>query len=223
MTVVDTFITTLKKNVSFFFEKRNQKIALLVASILLVSVLSYGAYRWYSNYREEQAQKVLAESLELFQRAAESDSSVKWSDVSRAFEAGYALYPGSSLAAYFLAFQAESVMQEGDLERAIVLMEKSLAHMPHNSPFYYLYAVKNALMEHDSQDTAVRERGNKHLEELAYDKKNPDRDMALYYLGYFAAAAHNTERARELWTQLVREGSESVWANKAQTDLQALA
>ena len=215
-----TISNRINKVYYYLGTKAGLRNSIIAALVLVLCAGAFAAYHWYSIHREEQAHKVFARSMEEFEQAVTGDDMSKWSSVEQAFAAGYKSYSSSSLAPYFLAFQAEAQVQQNKLEEARTTLANSLKHIAKSSPLYYLYATKLALMSMDAEDMSVHESGKKMLAQLADDQKNPQRDMALYYLGYCSFVAHDRENAEIAWSKLLQSGADSVWAHLAQAKLE---
>ena len=82
----------------------------------------YG-YWVYRNNQEEAAQFALATCLEDMERASVDESSI-WPTVALASETGYRQHSGSSLAPYFLALEAQSLVAQGKLSEAIASLDR---------------------------------------------------------------------------------------------------
>lgn len=194
--------------------KKGMQLTLIIAVTIVSAVSLFGIYNWYRVRMNRHAQQILAQCLEEYQRATQNMQAQLWHDVERACEQGYSQYSSTDLSPFFLALQADALLFQDKATDALVLLNKTVANMSKSSPLYYLYATKLALMIHDYEQNDTQ------LQQLAQDSYNPYRDMAQYYLGYFAFAAGNTNQAQELWESLRQQ--QSIWAQRAQSQLQGL-
>ena len=182
-------------------------------------------YQWYEGYRTEQAHDALAHAVELFERAEQENTNVLWEEADRAFSQGYSYYSSSTLAPYFLAFQSEIAVRQGDLARARDIMDKAVKTMSPTAPLYVSYAIKFALMQIESGNPDAIESGKKLLHTLAHDVKHSDRDMALYYEGLLLFEQGDRPAAEKVWHSLIgsAQASDSIWAQIAQAKLEYAA
>lgn len=194
-------------------------VLLALCAVMILAVAGFG-YRWWTGYRSEQAHAGLARAIELFERAEQEGTASAWEEAERAFGQGYENYSGSSLAAYFLAFQSEIALRQGNTQKARELLGKAVQSMAVSAPLYGAYAVKLALMDMDSDNPDLIEKGTKALQQLASNTRNKDRDMALYYQGLHLFQAGDRAAAEKVWQPLVGvQGTDSVWAQAAQAKL----
>src|SRR3990167_10509378 len=152
-----------------FFSKYSRKkiyfVSLLVGALLLV-VLSWFLYHYIVLQREQKAQGALATRLEAQVAAADK---IIWADQIAAWDVAYYEHKHSKLAAYFLVFKAEAQIKQGDESAACATMIEALKVMPRNSPLFYLYATKLALMKIDSTVPVIHDMGIHELDILAHD------------------------------------------------------
>ena len=199
--------------------KYTRQLLLAVALLLVLGVATFG-YRWYGQWYTEKAHAELARAIELFERADQEGTQALWEEVDRSFSNGYSRNEGSSLAPYFLAFQAEAALRAGNNDKARDLEKKVLDHVSKGSPFHTAYAIKYARMNIDSGQPALIEQGMQSLQALANDAGNNERDMALYYLGLIAFENRDRATAQKVWDVLIKTyGQESMWAQIAQAKL----
>lgn len=182
----------------------------VLSGLVLFSVLgslAYLGHYFVSVSREKRAYKAFAESHDFFEQAlANSDAnknSEMWHDVELAFQNGYEKNKGSRLAPYFLAFKAEALLHQGNLDAALGTMDQMLGSLTQDAPLFGLYAIKRSLMRLDSAHDAVRDAGLNELMKLASEQvANPHRDMALYYLGEYYWVHDDQNKARIAWKYL---------------------
>jgi hypothetical protein len=196
----------------------------ILAGAGVVGVAGYGVYYYVTMKKSQKAQKALAESSEAFTKALQSEGKdVRWDDVHRAFQTAYDRYGSTWAGPYLLAYQADAYAYEGKLNEALAEMTKALSSLKKSSPVYAFYATKLALMKVDSTDSAVSQAGLKELDALAEDVRNPDRERALYYAGYFAERHGDLKKARASWSAIVQRGApDSVWVPAAKKKLDSL-
>ncbi len=190
----------------------------------LVLALAGGLYYRNTVTQAARAQKAFSDTFEAFEKALSAENNPDaLREIEQAWATGSLLYAKTPLAPYFRAFQAETLLREGKTAEARRLMHEMLDTLSHSSPLYYLYALKTALMDSDAQDQTTHEAGLQALTALAEDQHNPQRDIALYNLGYVSWMAGDYEQAQKIWARLIREsGSSSPWAGMAQSKLSQL-
>ncbi|MBA3752099.1 hypothetical protein H0X06_04885 [Candidatus Dependentiae bacterium] len=195
-------------------------MGLLLASSIIGA--GYLGYSWYKKNKEQAAYKDLSESIEGYIKASTSALSSKksfspqWTDVQRAFKIGAEINSSSSLYPYFLAYQADVLLQQGQNTEAIQIMDDAIAHLDRTHPLYYLYALKNALMKTDSQDASLSQAGREALEKLANDNANLLQDRAQYYSALDAYYRGDSGAAQKRFQQIIARGNvDSPWHQKA--------
>jgi hypothetical protein len=175
----------------------------LAAIAMLVLGAFFWGYRYYAGQQEKNAQKTLASCIKLYEEAAGANGTpASWSIVETSCKRGHEEYAKSGLAPYFLSYQAEALIKQNKIDDAIVVMTQMVNSLSKNSPLYYIYATKLALVQTDASDASVKAAGLKSLEELAVDTKNKQRDEALYYVGLYHWHHNDTAKAKEAWQQL---------------------
>ncbi len=211
-----------------------------VAGLGVLVGASFLGYRWYSVGRAQAAQKRLSEVIEKYtqemgkvQASNKKDSQVgevavqtvgqDWPAIASLFGMAAKEYADTSLAPFFLAYQSEALLKEGNLVDAYQILSQALAAMPRSSDLYAVYELKKVLMSLDlailnnsSTDLAEHE-----LLELAKDTTNKQRDMALFYAGRFYWSKGDVVRAKELLQELITlsyvdKSAASPWASKAE-------
>lgn len=208
-------MTFIDENLLQFFGIRltpqtRQAVNALVlgAFAVLIMLGAWWIYAQFAGQKDKEAQKTLASCIELYDQAiGATETSVPWSTVETACKRAYDEYSNSKLAPYFLAYQAEALVKQNKDDEAITVMTQMIQSMPKNSPLYYVYSTKLALMQIDSNQTAVHAQGLKQLEELAADTKNKQRDEALYYVGLYYWQLNDQVKAKESWQTLAELAS----------------
>lgn len=189
----------------------------------IVAAIGYGSYIWYVSSREAHAHRLLTSGLQEFEQALTQDNDHAWQSVAETFAAGYKRAASSNLAPIFLAFESEALLRQGKTEEARDRMHTVMKQLSPKSPFYYVYAIKSAMIDIDAEDTIIKDQGIKQLTALAQNMKNPQRDYALYQLGFYYFMNEQADKAKEYLTRLVREfATTSPWAHQAQMLLVSL-
>lgn len=183
------------------------------ASFVLLGIFGY---RLYKTNKEEKAQEVFSACMHEYDKA-ERDEKL-WPNAELVFRLGFEQNNATSMAPYFLAFQAEALLHMDKFEQACACMEKAVSLVTYATPIYYLYATKYALMMMDDAETSTIQKGLDMLDRLAQDTKNTTRDMALYYLGLYHWEKDEREQATKAWdllAQLTTKEPASPWAKLA--------
>ncbi len=200
-------------------------LAFIVGLSALVSAGWFG-YAWYVKRQEQAAYKDLAESIDAFYKVlAASNNTQAWQDVVTAFTVGAQRHARSHLAPYFLAYQADALLYQGDQQSALSVMDNMISMLSKTSPLYYTYATKRALMKLDAQQPDIKQQAKAELEQLIKDSANPSytKDMALYYAGLDAWNQGDKEQARAYWSSIANPSTPqeaSLWWEKAQERMQ---
>lgn len=201
----------------------NRYIQLLViaGSVALIAAAGWFGYQWYTRRVEQQAYADLASMSESYKKAVALQDAEKIKDSERAFATAAQKYKNSSLAPYFLSYQADVLVRQDKKAEALVVMDQMISKINTQSPLYYYYVLKRALMQLDAGSAEVQQVGRQELARLAQDTTNPVRDMALYYNGLDAVHQGDTERAKANWTELTAKAKpDSYWRALAQEQLQ---
>ena len=191
--------------------------------LVLAGLLGAGwlGYSWYMRSKEQSAYKDLAESIDGYTKTRMMPGGAeKWVDVERGFRAGAERNPSTKLQPYFLAFEAEALLEQGKSKEAIGLLDKAVGMISRNNSLYFLYALKRALMKIDSSDEVLQKSGRQELAELAKDTANPVQDMARYYSGLDALSRGDTAAAKNFFQEVGQPTS--FWYQMAQDKLREL-
>jgi hypothetical protein len=204
------------------------KYVLLSVGIAVVVTAGFVSYRWYSIHRAQAAQKHFAECLQEFNKAAQSGSQ-SWGVIARIFELGAQEYSSTSMAPFFLAYQAQALLHEDKLLEAAGAMRAAVSKMSKSNELYSLYLLKSILLDMDFSDYDLGFVSSDLLQkliDLASDKNNKQRDAALYYLGRYYVSKGEDAKARDTLQELVdmqqRSGVDempSAWVKEAQNIL----
>ena len=209
----------------FINDEKNQKtiLSLLVGAGLLVG--GFYGYRYYQTAKNQKAQRILSEVLSEYERALETNSVEAWGNLASLAALGYQQHKSAGSAAYFLAIESEAVRRQGDYQKAFVLLDQAIAGVPSRSAVNNLYKTKQALMKIDNADAGIKQQGLDELIALGSNSKNSNRDLALYYVGYYYWVNDNLVQAEKAWNELIALDSTdkratSPWAVMAQSKLQ---
>lgn len=169
--------------------------------LVLAGGLLFAGRNWYITSRERSAEKDLSAYVSQYYHALGA-ADASWSQVASLFEVGYTQHSGSYLAPYFLAYQADALLQQNAREEAAAVMKTVLQIMPESAPLYQLLCMKYYLIlldipEHPEHDAALTA-----LYEIGSDKTNNVFEIALFYLGRYHFVHHNIQEARNLWQEL---------------------
>ncbi len=181
--------------------KRIQQGAILVFILGGIALAVYG-YMRYMIHQQQKAQLFFADSFEEFRTALRTNQSHQWAEVEKAFKSSYAQASKSTLAPYFLAFESEAYLQQGNKEHGQELLKQALQLMRQEAPFYHVYALKQALIKLDNPEQKIIDEGLGELKQLAHNPQNIYRDMALYYLGSFLAFKGEERQAQAVFKEL---------------------
>lgn len=186
---------------------------------------AYYGYRWYNAGQEEVAQRMFAQNVQEYDRAVQEGKKEDWASIEAIFKLGYSQYSGSSLAPYFLVYQAQALIKQDKMQEAKEVLDKAVSSMSSSSPLQPLYAMKLALMTMDTDAKA----GIDQLQTLANDSSNKFSDAAAYYLGEYYWTHNEGGKAKEVWQKMIettktdKKLGQSPWAAMAQTTLEQVA
>lgn len=217
---------TLLKVVDHYIGHFKYMRTLLIVGCVIIVLVGVGfGYHWYRSSHNQKAHAALAEAIELFDRATRESTASLWDETDRALSQGYSDYSRSSLAPYFLAFQAQVELRRAQNsetgEKARELLQKAVDQMSKGMPFYDMYMIQLARMNLDSGSPKLQEAGHATLREIAQDKESTERGMALYYSGLRFFEMGDREQAVKEWAPLLNEADfmDSLWSQAAQQKL----
>lgn len=215
---------TISNQIYSFCTKHNRAITIALGILVAALIGGYGYY-WYKTRLEYNAQRDFAESAEDYYKLFASAKAGKaWHDVEQGLAYRAEQNKNSTLAPYFLVYQADALLQEGKTAQALTILNNALSQLPKSSPIYYLYSIKRALIKLDSEQEAERAQGVSELDKLSTEKDNPYQDMASYYRGYHAWNIGSKAEARQIWSQMSKFAQQgSPWAQLAFVKLQGIA
>jgi len=221
----------------------HKKEAILAASFVLGAVILSVGYSYYKDGLQRRAQKDLVEALKSFDAPVHgaglkdeelnldaeffTSDKEKWTKVAQVFEQGYQKNKSAGIAPLFLAYQAQALINLGNLELAAKALNMALESMPESSARSF-YKVKAALVSMDTEKKELQEQGLQRLKAIALDTNNTANPMALYYLGQHYRNAKDFNEAKNYWNQLVLKYGKttqkpSVWAQKAKKYLKLVS
>ena len=175
---------------------------LLILLCILGSIGSgFFFYRIYVVYREQTAQKALAQYVQEYHQIQDGKPA-DWQRIAALFQLGSEQQSNSYLAPYFLLFQATALLRENKQQEALLVMDKLVEQSVH-SPLLPLFKIKRVLIKLDESDEIMQKSGLEELEKLAKNKKNKFRDTAQFYLGYYYWANSYVAQAQKIWQILV--------------------
>jgi len=191
-------IPNMNQLIDQFDKYRTYVISIAVVAAATVGI---GVYLYYSQINYEQAaQQALSEVMAEYSRAYEAPD--LWQDVEIGAKTGYRQYTKSSLAPFFLNLQADALLQQDKADEALALMNDMVAKLSKSSPLYYVYSIKRARMNLNSEQEAAQKDGLEQLKALAENESNPQQDEALYYLGMHYQENNQQDQAQAVWQQL---------------------
>jgi predicted Zn-dependent protease len=221
-TLLSRTVSNLHKKIFLYTGSENKHAARIImgAGLALLLVSAFVGYRWYTMSRAQAAQKHFADCVQEYTKAAQTGSQ-SWAMIAKIFELGAQDYASTSMAPYFLAYQADALIKDNKLAEAAGVMQNAVSKMSKSNELYGLYALKSALLSMDATGEGVE--AVRTLEALARDAKNKQRDAALYYLGRYYMDKGDTARAQETLQELFNMSehgaatmSTSPWAREAE-------
>lgn len=126
----------------------------------------------------------------------------KWNEVARLFEVGYKKNASSTLAPVFLAFRAESLINLGKHEEAIICLTDTIQKIADKRIANY-YELKLALIKLDTKNEVYHADGLACLEKIALNKEHFAQDQALYQLGLYFWINKKFDEAKNYWQQFI--------------------
>lgn len=217
-----------RKPVSFnsikSFVEDNYKLVFAAAGCCVAAGIGIYFFIEHQNRQQEHAQLAFAQTI-VEVRQARKDAT-GWTDVDLAAKTAYRSYKNSALAPYFLALESQALVAQGNIKQALEPLEQAITAMGKNSPFYFVFKIRDALNKLDNDDITVQTTGLNELQALAQDKTNNQRDQALYYLGEYYTNHDDAARAQEVWRELLdlypgtTDSDISPWAMLAHEKIQ---
>jgi predicted negative regulator of RcsB-dependent stress response len=178
-------------------------------AMVLVGIGGLGWY-FYQDYRLDKAQQAQIAFSDLFEERSKAlAGSVAWDHMSLSADLAYHAHESTWAGPYLLLIEVDALIRENNIKEAMLVLDKAAQKLTPSNPFWHSIMLKRALLRLSSQDETVRNEAEalELLTALAYDLKNPNRDAALYYLGYAYQVAGNKEKSEEAWRLLKEEFS----------------
>lgn len=218
------FVDALDKVVVRVIHYRKQ-VLLSLAVVGLGGALFVG-YTYYQNQRDMQASKALQAAVNVFRaQASSAGDEAQWQAVAKTFEAGYSEHKGATIAASFLAYQADALLNAGKAEEAVEVLRLAVKKMSVKA-VCQAYQLKLALVLLDSSREELQKEGLEQLQAIAQADKNVMHEQALYYLGMFYWVRQNFEEAKNYWQQyMIKYGADKgnvQFAEKVREKLELL-
>lgn len=220
--------------------KENQGLLLVVLGLIVAMVGGIYGYSYYKKNREESAYRALTLALEYFDAPVKKDgekaedmsflgskdfktSDEKWEKVEAVFKKEYEAHKSSGIAALFLAYQSQALVELKKIDDAITVLRAAINTMK-SQPVKDYYEIKLALMLVDKGDATLLKEGLDILTQKANKESNVAHDMALYHLGQYYWYEKKYEEARNYWNQLVlkydkQDRTASPWVTAAKEKL----
>ncbi len=211
---VEVTRTEIKKYVSFAYARE----IFAGIAVVCVGIMCWYGFSWYKVRQNQRAHIGLSFCIEAYHKA-QLEEGADFSSAIQLFRDGYAIHGSSSLAPFFLVYEADILLQQGNRHDAIPVLKKAVETLG-NSPLAYLYKTKHALVMMDSNETDIKQQGLDALLALAREPKNQYSDNALYFLGRYYAVNNQRDEARMIWQELaeiyeVNGADASPWAERA--------
>lgn len=200
---------------------------------LVVFLLGYGgykAYKWHNTTVQAKAQLSFNDALEVYSRAlaqgfySKESNLHDWDESELAFRLAYEQNSSAGIAPFFLAYQAQSLANQGDYDKALSTLDQALSKFGSNSDYYFLIKTTYGLILFDKNQNEAANL----LEELASNDDNPLNVMALYYLGEYYSFIGDFSRSKEKFNAvLVKDTAnlldiKSPWVDLAKSRLEQL-
>ena len=235
--------SNINKSISSYYASLKEQYSarylreVMIGVVVLVALGGgYFLNKFYVQYREEQAFLALSEAVDSFtqsQRIAQSLDPQKdkektiqaWQNTEMLLDALHKEHMNSYLAPYFLVFKSQMVLErDGDLEKAIKLLDDALIGIPKNSELGSLYYIKRIKMGFDSHDAAVKEKSLHDLIKITQDSNDYAFEEALYLLGEYYLSIDDVVKANESFQKLVKSADaqallKSPWVKLAREKL----
>jgi len=221
-------------------KKPYMKEAFIGVALAILLSAGYVTYGWYQKRQNIQAFAALVEISKSYEQAVHKANQLKdkptdeqtenpWEDTELLLEALASANSGSSLAPFFVMYQAEIALQaEGDYDKACQLMEKGVRGLSKKSAYYDMFNFKRIKMLLDSPMENVRIAALKELQTIADQSENYYAQQALYTIGAYESYYGNMEVAIEAWKKLAQQNQpeniliSSPWVSQAQEKLKTL-
>ncbi|OGB84395.1 hypothetical protein A3F66_06275 [candidate division TM6 bacterium RIFCSPHIGHO2_12_FULL_32_22] len=212
------------------------KTSIATTIFVVIGALFIGGYYfngWYTNRVESAAQLAFTESLDIYNQALSKElmttdkATNEWDESDLAFKTAYDQNKNSKLSPFFLVYQAQSLAREGEIEKAVSILDEAIDDVSNDLHFFNLFKLtKNLILFNGS--TEDKTSALKDLEALASDKDNPLQDMSLYFLAEYYYSEGDLEKAKDLFQRASELGFknelnvESPWVGLSKEKLASL-
>ncbi|MBP6869940.1 hypothetical protein KBC04_03600 [Candidatus Babeliales bacterium] len=221
-------------------KKPYMKESFFVVAALVIMAGGYTAFGWYQKRQNIQAFAGLMEISKSYEEASNKARQLKdkpadqqdenpWEDTQLLLEALISAHSGSSLAPFFVIYQAQVAIEaEGNYDKACQLMEQGVARLSKKSVYYDMFNLKRLKMLLDSPMETTRAAALKEVKAIAHHKENYYAQEALFTVAAYEAYYGNMEAAIDAWKKLAEEGQSekalvsSPWVSQAQEKLKSL-
>ncbi len=223
-----------------YSKKRYVKESLMGVAFLALLGAGYCGYAWHQKRLNVQAfaglveisksyEQSLTKSREQQSLPADTQKENPWEDTQLLLEAIASANSGSSLAPFFVMYQAQLALDaDHDFDKACALMEQGLRRLSKNSAYYDMFNMKRIKMLLDSPIQDVRDAAVLELEKVASHTANYYAQEALSTLAAYQAFHGNMDKAIAAWTTLAEQNHSdkalisSPWVSQAQEKLKSL-
>jgi len=194
------------------------------AGVALVAVSLFLGYTVWMQQKDKSAQNDFG-SLMMEYHALVHEKSAERDELLEKFKQGYEKHSGSSLAPYFLAYQARILISQGKHAEALDMLNRVVTQYV-GSPLHTAFRMEKDLLALDYANEFEKQAALEDLIALSQDTNNSLKDSALFYLGRYYWATNQLEQARNTWQILVDEQRDekiapSPWASQVKNYLSA--
>jgi len=222
-----------------YSKKKFVKEAMLTVAVLVLLLVGKGIYTWHTQRSNAQAFAGLLEISKAYEQALskaqgqenlpqDQQMNDPWEDVELLLQAISSAHSRSSLAPFFIIYQAElAIAKDGDHDKACMLMNKAVAKLSKKSVYYDMFNLKRIKMLLDSQQTEVVARAVKELQAIADNQKNYYHQEALHILAQYYRANNDMQASLEYLKKLAATKIDDAmivnpWVSQAQEMLESL-
>lgn len=196
--------------------KQQWYVILSGVGVIGLAVAGFYGYGFYNHYRNAQAQQIFSACVQTYQHEKTLGDKADWKKVDQELKDALKDYNSSSFAPYLYAYASNVALFMHDENAAVASMRDAVDHCTKTNPLYYLYQLKQALLDMSVSDKTVVQDGKKLLAQLVENTENTYRDAALFYQGYAAWVAGDMVEARRIWQILINTfGGQSTYVQLA--------
>lgn len=205
---------------------RYTHILLGVLLAVLISGAGFFVYRWYSDYRDQSAQRQFSIYFDEYLRNL-AQKEPQWDAVASRLHVACQSLQGTSFGAYCLVIQAQASLRAGQRDQALNLLDQAAEQLGPSSPLHYVLATQRALIKADSGDEALVQQAIQELVQLGHNEDNQQRDVALYYVGQYYWSHNRLADAKKAWQALFdasrhRKFAPSPWVSLVEERIQQI-